>query len=222
MKLDDYIYYKEPSGVIYCGDCLEILPLLAPGAYTCYIDPVWPNNTISEFENINPHELFKSIMDCVGPLANRIIVHLGCDSDPRFLNHVPTTYPFVRVIWLRYARPHYKGRVLYGSDVGYLFGDIPKSRPGFRVIPGEMQDASNNGKQADHPCPRKLDHVKKLIANFSNAEDIIFDPCGGSGTSAVAAKILGLRYIIIEIEEKYCEIAKRRLAQEELFNSYGE
>lgn len=27
-QLSDYIYYEEPAGVIYCGDCLEILPLL--------------------------------------------------------------------------------------------------------------------------------------------------------------------------------------------------
>ncbi len=30
MKLSDYIYYEEPAGVIYCGDCLEVLPLLDP------------------------------------------------------------------------------------------------------------------------------------------------------------------------------------------------
>ena len=30
MKLSDYIYYEEPAGVIYCGDCLEILDLYGP------------------------------------------------------------------------------------------------------------------------------------------------------------------------------------------------
>jgi site-specific DNA-methyltransferase (adenine-specific) len=65
----------------------------------------------------------------------------------------------------------------------------------------------------DHPAifPEQLalDH----IISWSNPGDLILDPFMGSGTTAYCAKKLGRSYIGIEIEEKYCGIAKKRLAQ---------
>ena len=77
-------------------------------------------------------------------------------------------------------------------------------------------DADGGGKQADHPCPRKLNHVAWLVRWWSAPADLVLDPFMGSGTTLVAAKNLGRKAIGIEIEEKYCEIAAKRLAQEVL------
>ena len=53
--------------------------------------------------------------------------------------------------------------------------------------------------------------IKELIEISSNKNDIILDPFMGSGTTAVACKKLNRRYIGIEINENYCDIARERL-----------
>ena len=61
-----------------------------------------------------------------------------------------------------------------------------------------------------HPCPKPLYWATGQLIRFPKAS-IIVDPFCGSGTTCVAAKMLGRNYIGIDISEKYCEIARARL-----------
>lgn len=62
-----------------------------------------------------------------------------------------------------------------------------------------------------HPCAKPTDLINKLLLVHSNEGDIILDPFLGSGTTAVACKDLDRKYIGVEINEKYCEIARKRV-----------
>jgi DNA modification methylase len=64
----------------------------------------------------------------------------------------------------------------------------------------------------DHPCPKPEPLMYELVMQFTDRDEVILDPFAGSGTTAVAAKKQGRRCILIEREEKYCEVAARRLS----------
>jgi DNA modification methylase len=67
-----------------------------------------------------------------------------------------------------------------------------------------------------HPTVKPVDLLGRLISMSSKAGDTILDPFAGSGTTGRAAKDLGRKCTMIEREERYCEIAARRMAQEVL------
>ena len=67
-----------------------------------------------------------------------------------------------------------------------------------------------------HPCPKPIGIWKRIMCNVTLENMTILDPFMGSGTTLRAAKDLGRKAVGIEIEERYCEIAARRMQQEVL------
>lgn len=204
-------YYEDELVTLYHGDCREILPQLH--ADTVVTDPVWPNTRAPLFGVDDPAAMFSAMWLACTELPKRAAIQLGCDTDPRFLLAVPPQLPFFRVAWLEIVRMGYKGRVGMTGDVGYLFGEPPPSRSGQHIIPGRCIDPDPKGQTPGHPTPRKFRHVQWLVHWWSAPGDVIVDPFAGSGTTLVAARYLGRRVIGVEIEERYCEVAVRRLAQ---------
>lgn len=63
-----------------------------------------------------------------------------------------------------------------------------------------------------HPCQLPTKLMERIIKIFSNEGDLVFDPFGGSGTTAIGAKLLNRNYIITELDKKYVDIAERNLS----------
>ena len=65
-----------------------------------------------------------------------------------------------------------------------------------------------------HPTQKPVSLIEYLIRTYTNEAESILDPFAGSGTAGVAAMRTGRRAVLIELEEKYCEMAAKRLEAE--------
>ena len=73
------------------------------------------------------------------------------------------------------------------------------------------------GRSKLHPTEKNHDLLKELILDNSDEEDLILDPCCGSGSHCLNAKELNRNFIGIEKEQEYVDIANKRLSQKTLF-----
>lgn len=97
------------------------------------------------------------------------------------------------------------------------YGKDPYLANGRGCMPNSCgQVYPNDANTYDHPCAKPIKMMHWMVNRASLEGELILDPFMGSGTTLRAAKDLGRRAIGIEIEERYCEIAAKRLAQEVL------
>lgn len=201
------------------GEAIDILRSLPTGSVPVIItDPPWPNCDVSF--TADPYQLFADFAVEAARLTERLIVVLGCDTDPRFIATVPAVLPFFRVVWLRRIPGSYRGSLFYSADVAYIFGHRRLNGTD-RVIGGESTAVlqKDNDPYSNHPTRRHLEHMSWLVRKFSRPGDIILDPFCGSGSTLVAAKRAGRNYCGFDIEAKYIEYAKIRLeAEQNLFD----
>jgi hypothetical protein len=217
---------------LYRGDCREILPQLSFDAVIT--DPPWDQSRGIPGSD-DPRGLFAAVAPEIAR-AKRAVIQLGCYSDPAFLVPLSARMPFLEVLWLQYALPSYRGRILMDANVGYAFGIHIPPRPGQMVIPsrcvatgrdrqleGEFvrgwgkyrgeKEVSERLATIRHPMPRLLYHFKWLARWWSEEGETVIDPFMGSGTTGVACALLRRRFIGIEISDNFFAAARERIEQ---------
>lgn len=91
---------------------------------------------------------------------------------------------------------------------GYCFDDFhPQGAVGGNVWAINGDDT----RGLDHPCPFPVQLAHECIRRTCPPTGVVFDPFMGVGSSALAAKRLGVRFVGVEILKQHCETAKRRL-----------
>ena len=202
-------YYEDTKAgiVIYHGDCRDVLPEL-PSVDLVLTDP--------------PYGIGEDGGACRTRGAPGYSKHpkMGWDKAP------PDAATFAIV--LAAAKDH----VIWGGN--YFTDKLPVSRGWLywqKLMGGDFSDGelawtsramalreytkANKGGDHQHPTQKPVELMRWCLGFFPNALTIL-DPFMGSGTTLRAAKDLGRKAIGIEIEERYCEIAAKRLSQEVL------
>ena len=101
-----------------------------------------------------------------------------------------------------------------GFELGIIFNKDKKSKKWNFLGQNQMQNYylySIGQKSTSHPTEKPISPMKRLIMIFTDKGDLVCDPFMGSGTTGAACKEMGRRFIGIEIDKEYFDIAKNRI-----------
>jgi site-specific DNA-methyltransferase (adenine-specific) len=109
-------------------------------------------------------------------------------------------------------RPIKSSRKNKGSNLGHCTdkGNYFQTETGFHFSILEFSNKSGKG-YSYHPTQKPLALLEYLIKTYTNEGDLVLDFTCGSGTTLVVCEKLNRKWIGIEINEEYCEIAKQRI-----------
>jgi site-specific DNA-methyltransferase (adenine-specific) len=225
-------YYQDAHTTIYLGDCREILPSLEPVDLVLTDPPYGVNLTTKTsdyrdsrffdhgeslkasvlYEDSPEHVrgLIAEVMPAILAMAKRAVIFCG----PKNMWAYPEPAAIGSVFTMAGA-----GRSPWGFQCTHpvlFYGKDPYLEDGKGSRPNSLKDDQPNREHFDHPCPKPIGWMRWAISRASRDGETILDPFMGSGTTLRAAKDLGRKAIGIEIEEKYCEIAAKRMSQEVL------
>lgn len=96
------------------------------------------------------------------------------------------------------------GRTKYRTCASHLSPECEEGRHLAHVFRWPKQR-----RETDHPHEKPLDWIRCLIGNCTSG--LVVDPFAGSGTTGVACLQLGREFLLIEREEKWCDVIRRRL-----------
>ncbi len=211
------------DATLYLGDCMSIMPtlgrvelIITDPPYGIGLDVIYRHGThktiihdVKEWNDCRPSD---ECFEQMRALSDNQIIW-GCNY----------FYPMIpeegRII-------HDKGFRLDGTKLKYSEADIASCSMQKRVTVftyrwgGNVQGQSINWKNIGpdaraHPTQKPIALMEYCIKNYSDESHTILDPFMGSGTTGVACVNLGRKFIGIEIEPKYFDIACKRIDQEE-------
>lgn len=236
-------YFETELGKLYHGDCLEIMPHLEAESITLlFTDPPYGhsnhdgdfNSRLNDHRGIvnkpilNDNQIsMRNVVDGVLTFATKLLklecccCCCCCGGGPRptfawladRMDRAGLEF-FHSVIWdkknpglgWRFRRQHEMLMFAHRSGGRLSWNKETKAIPNILSFypPRERM----------HPNEKPLELCLRVISATSSRGEIVLDPFLGSGTIAVACEQLNRRWVGIEISEKYCEIASKRIEKE--------
>ena len=108
----------------------------------------------------------------------------------------------------------YRGNAVYGvKETSHKRELLTETYPA-SILDFNAQEGELNNTLRMHNTQKPVGLFEYLIRTYTNESDLVFDGFGGSGTTAIAAHKSNRNFIVIEKEEKYYNLAKKRLENE--------
>jgi site-specific DNA-methyltransferase (adenine-specific) len=192
-------YFETDLGVLYHGDCLEIMPQIEP-VDLVLTDPPYGVSMLRGDSKIKERIHGDDKIPDVGWMANHEAIVWGGNQ---FCHQLPISSGWF--VWFKYAPEmsrHSQAEIAWTNTCKTVRHYAQQYTGFMRAIDGHF-----------HPTQKP---VKLFVwcLNRSKTNGLVLDPYLGSGTTAVACEQLNRRWIGIEISEKYCEIAAKRIERE--------
>lgn len=210
-------YFQDDSVTIYHGDCREVLPTLAP-ADCLLTDPPYgigeaKANNRSRSKIAASRDYGRSDWDNAPPSRWLFdwLIEMTCWQivwGGNYFGLPPSS------CWLVWDKDNGANDF---ADCELAWTNLPKAVR--RLVwrwHGMRQEPGMPKEDRVHPTQKPVAVMKWALSHVPQDCKTVLDPFMGSGTTLVAAKQLNRRAIGIEIEERYCELAVKRLAQEVL------
>lgn len=207
------------ENTILHGDCLTLLPTLsANSAAMVLTDPPYLARYRDRSGRTVPNDdsgrwLVPAFSELYRVLANNsfAVSFYGWPHADKFMNAYRSAG--FRVVGhllfpKRYANS--SGFVRYQHEAAHLLAKGYPSRPAEPI--SDVIGWRYTGNKL-HPTQKPLEVMQHLVASFSRPGDLVLDPFAGSGSSLMAAKALGRRWLGIELDAGYHQIAMQRLAE---------
>lgn len=239
VELAEDINYDEGGITIYHGDCREILPMLGP-ADAVITDPPYGVTALKWDVRVEGWMglLPSACCWCFGSMkyflaerfdgwsyAQELVweKHNGSNFHAdRFRRVHELIVQFYRGDWAAiYKQPQFtptaQRRTVRTRPRQAHFGKIDstpyESEDGGPLIMRSVLFARSCHGYAEHPTQKPISVIAPLIEYSCSPGGVVLDPFMGSGSTLIAAKQAGRSAIGIELQEIYCEIAVKRLAQ---------
>ena len=207
-------YYTDDHVVIYHADCRQILADM-PRVDLVLTDPPYGLDVGKHPHagaRLNPMRygvnewdaaIDQSLFDAVVQAAPQAIIWGG--------NYYQTPRASGWLVWDKCINPG-----LGHAHCELAYTTLPVAVRQFTYLwTGYWQEAGFKRQHREHLTEKPIPLLKWCISLAKNVK-LVLDPFMGSGTTLRAAKDLGLHAIGIEIEERYCEIAAKRMSQQVL------
>jgi len=190
---------------VYLGDCREVLPTIGK-VDAVVTDP--PYGVGMEYASTDDTpEFVRDVAVPVIELCRTISVRV-------------VLTPGIKNLFA-YPKPTHTGSIFYPAGAGMnpwgftcwqpilYYGKDPYGGKGSKPDSFSAGDAA---EKLDHPCPKPIGQMKRILARSTLAGEIVCDPFMGTGTTGIACANLGRKFIGIEIEPKYFNIACKRIS----------